>query len=135
MELNCFDKTINISEYHELIRKGLYISFEELEMYVEQGNKLKIKRGFHDKELSEIKNILNQFQIKGNFVTSLEIKEDNTYKIILDREYVYYLHALSEIDDIEDDMRNHLIKTKDNSEYIKGNLDHNYYRLYIDSTL
>lgn len=135
MELNCFDKTINISEYHELIKKGLYISNEELEIYVDRGNKLKINRGYSNKELEEIKNILNQFQIKGRYVTSLEIKEGNVYKVTLDREYVYFLQILSGLDDIDDEDKKHLIKSKSESDYIKGSNDENYYRLYVDLAL
>ena len=135
MELNCFDKTINISEYHELIKKGLYISNEELEIYVDRGNKLKINRGYLNKELEEIKNILNQFQIKGHYVTSLEIKEGNVYKVTLDREYVYFLQILSSLDDIDDEDKKHLIKSKSESDYIKGSNDDDYYRLYVDLAL
>ena len=63
--LEMFDRFINVTEYQELLRKGLYISGEELEKIVDIGNKITDGRGIYQDSFVYLKEVVRKFDIKG----------------------------------------------------------------------
>ena len=91
MLLDRFDKTINITEYQELIRKGLYVSNEELEGYIDRANKLMDRRGIYPESMEFIKGVVKEFATKEKNITSLQYKDEYSYEVIFDKEKHYLL--------------------------------------------
>lgn len=91
MLLDRFDKTINITEYQTLIRKGLYVSNEELEKYVDCANRLVDKRGLSPESMKNIKEVIYNFAVSGKNITSLQYKGNESYEVIFDKEKHYLL--------------------------------------------
>lgn len=91
MLLDRFDKTINITEYQELIRKGLYVSNEELEGYIDRANKLMDRRGIYPESMKYIKEVVKEFATKEKNITSLQYKDEDSYEVIFDKEKHYLL--------------------------------------------
>lgn len=96
--LNQFDKTINIVDFPELIRMGLYVPNHEKEMLIDKRIKILIKKGYED--LSVIKNMARQFQIKGTDMTSFKENdlEKEMYYVEFDQKYKYIIYLINDIE-------------------------------------
>ena len=132
MYLNSFDKTINVTDYQELIRKGLYVSNEELEQFVLKGLKIKSAREF-DETILNLKDIISKFPLKGKYITTIQRKDESSYKVIVDKD-IYYLLQLSkeENNELSDDLLTS-VNTIDEKSYFFDDKSKTFYRLYLNS--
>jgi hypothetical protein len=113
MLLDRFDKTINITEYQELIRKGLYVSNEELEGYIDRANKLMDRRGIYPESMKYIKEVVKEFATKEKNITSLQYKDEDSYEVIFDKEK-HYLLTKNNKQVLKDELK--LVFTKDGKD-------------------
>ena len=113
MLLDRFDKTINITEYQELIRKGLYVSNEELEGYIDRANKLMDRRGIYPESMEFIKGVVKEFATKEKNITSLQYKDEYSYEVIFDKEK-HYLLTKNNKQVLKEEMK--LVFTKDGKD-------------------
>ena len=116
LNLEMFDRFINVTEYQELLRKGLYISGEELEKIIDRGNKIIDRRGLYEDSFIYLKEVVRKFDIKGNNITALQYKKDNVFEVIIDKEKHYLL--IKDTDSKSDELTKQLVlvKTNDGSD-------------------
>lgn len=116
LNLEMFDRFINVTEYQELLRKGLYISGEELEKIIDRGNKIIDRRGLYEDSFIYLKEVVRKFDIKGNNITALQYKKDNVFEVIIDKEKHYLLIKDSNSKSDELTKQLVLVKTNDGSD-------------------
>ena len=116
LNLEMFDRFINVTEYQELLRKGLYISGEELEKIIDRGNKIIDRRGLYEDSFIYLKEVVRKFDIKGNNITALQYKKDNVFEVIIDKEKHYLL--IKDTNSKSDELTKQLVlvKTNDGSD-------------------
>ena len=100
---NVFDRVINITEFPELLRKGLYVPHIEMEALIQKGLDIKTNRGFKD-SYTKLIDIFKCFNIKGEHVTSLIEKEEDCYDIITDNKYKYVLFEKETLNEESSDL-------------------------------
>lgn len=121
-----FDKYINVIDFPELIRMGLYIPNSEREELINQRLNKLAKRG--DKDLTQIKNIVRYFKITGTDMTIFkELSDtDGVYDVEFDRRYKYIIYKEKDnseeiikkyIDDYEN-MEITPVQSKNNEDYV-----------------
>ena len=131
--LEMFDRFINVTEFQELLRKGLYISGEELEKIVDRGNRIIDGRGLYQDSFVYLKEVVRKFAIKGSNITALQFKKDNIFEVIIDKEN-HYLLIKDENNIVEE---NHdllkelvMVKAKDGKDSYFSEDNNQYFRLY-----
>ena len=131
LNLEMFDRFINVTEYQELLRKGLYISGEELEKIIDRGNKIIDRRGLYEDSFIYLKEVVRKFDIKGNNITALQYKKDNVFEVIIDKEKHYLLikDTNSESDELTKQLV--LIKTNDGSDSYFNEEKNQHFYLYF----
>ena len=112
LNLEMFDRFINVTEYQELLRKGLYISGEELEKIIDRGNKIIDRRGLYEDSFVYLKEVVRKFDIKGDNITALQYKKENVFEVIIDKEKHYLL--IKDVTNESDELIKQLVLVKAN---------------------
>ena len=125
---NTFDKVINITEFPELLRKGLYVPNDEMERLIQRSLTIKTNRGYKD-SYSKLIEIFKRFNFKGEYVTSLTDKDEISYEIIVDKKRSYILFEQEKLnEELESSLI--LIPLKSGDKYHYDSDLNRYFTLY-----
>lgn len=130
LNLEMFDRFINVTEYQELLRKGLYISGEELEKIIDRGNKITDRRGLYEDSFVYLKEVVRKFDIKGNNITALQYKKDNVFEVIIDKEKHYLLIKVTDSESDELIKQLFLVKTIEGGDSYFSEEKNQHFQLY-----
>ena len=130
LNLEMFDRFINVTEYQQLLRKGLYISGEELEKIIDRGNRIIDRRGIYRDSFVYLKEVVRKFLVKGDSITSLQYKKENAFEVIIDKERHYLLVKEANNENEEWVNQLSLVKSKDGGDSYFDEEKNQRFRLY-----